>query len=73
MHQVPSGTNADHYILKLAEEEDAKILSNDAFREFYDEFRDINSRRIPYKFTNGKITIGSSAKPKNKEHPPKNL
>ncbi len=64
VHQVPSGTNADHYILKLAEEEDAKILSNDAFREFYDEFRDINSRRIPYNFIQGKITIGSSAKPK---------
>ncbi|PKL71115.1 MAG: Zc3h12a-like ribonuclease, partial [Methanobacteriales archaeon HGW-Methanobacteriales-2] len=40
VHQVPAGTNADHYILNLAEEEDAKILSNDAFREFFDEFRD---------------------------------
>jgi hypothetical protein len=64
VHQVPAGTTADHYILNLAEEQDAKILSNDAFREFYDEFRDINSRRIPYNFKGENIVIGSSAQPK---------
>jgi hypothetical protein len=62
--QVPSGTTADHYILKMAEDEDAKILSNDVFREYNDEFQDISSRRIPYKFIDGNITIGSSSKPK---------
>ena len=62
--QVPSGTTADHFILKIAEEEDAKILSNDNFREYYDEFRDINSRRIPYNFVNGEVSIGRSSKPK---------
>lgn len=62
--QVPSGTTADHFILKMAEEEDAKILSNDVFREYNDEFQDISSRRIPYSFKNGEITIGSSSKPK---------
>jgi hypothetical protein len=62
--QVPSGTTADHYILKLAEEENAKILSNDVFREYFDEFQDINSRRIPYSFKDGAIDIGTSSKPK---------
>lgn len=64
VQQVPSGTTADHYILKLAEEEDAKILSNDVFREYFDEFQDINSRRIPYQLKYGEIEIGSSSKPK---------
>ncbi len=64
IQQVPSGTTADNYILKMAEEEDAKILSNDVFREYYDEFQDINSRRIPYTFKNGKISVGTSSKPK---------
>jgi hypothetical protein len=63
-HQVPSGTTADHYILKLAEEDDAKILSNDVFREYFDEFQDINSRRIPFTLKNGEIDIGTSSKPK---------
>jgi Zc3h12a-like Ribonuclease NYN domain len=62
--QVPSGTTADHFILKMAEDEDAKILSNDVFREYNDEFQDISSRRIPYSFKEGNITIGSSSKPK---------
>jgi len=64
IQQVPSGTTADHFILKMAEDEDAKILSNDVFREYNDEFQDISSRRIPYNFKEGVINIGSSSKPK---------
>ncbi len=62
--QVPSGTTADHFILKIAEEEEAKILSNDIFREYNDEFKDIASRRIPYSVKSGEIIIGTSSKPK---------
>jgi hypothetical protein len=61
---VPSGTTADHFILKIAEDEDAKILSNDVFREYNDEFQDISSRRIPYSFKDDNIIIGNSSKPK---------
>ena len=64
VQQVPSGTTADHFILKLAFEEDCKILSNDNFREFNDEFHDINNRRIPFTFVEDAISIGSSSKPK---------
>ena len=38
IEEVPIGNNADHFILNLAEEEHAKILSNDKFRDFKDEF-----------------------------------
>ncbi len=62
--QVPSGTTADYFILKIAEDEDAKILSNDVFREYNDEFQDISSRRIPYSFKDNNIIIGTSSKPK---------
>jgi len=64
VQQVPSGTTADHFILKIAEEENCKILSNDNFREFRDEFQDINNRRIPFNFIEDKISIGTSSKPK---------
>lgn len=64
IQQVPSGTTADHFILKIAYEENAKILSNDVFREYNDEFKDIASKRIPYSMKDGKIVIGSSSKPK---------
>ena len=61
---VPAGTIADHYILNLAYEEDAKILSNDFFRDYQDEFQDINSRRLPYRVKNGRFQIGKPAPPK---------
>lgn len=64
IQQVPAGTAADHFILKIAEEQDAKILSNDGFREYMDEFQDIKSRRIPYTLKDGKISVGAPSKPK---------
>ena len=64
VQQVPAGTTADHFILKIAYDEDGKILSNDNFREFNDEFHDINNKRIPFSFVDNKISIGSSSKPK---------
>ncbi|MBI5680815.1 MAG: Zc3h12a-like ribonuclease [Methanobacterium sp.] len=64
IHQVPAGTTADHFILKIAEDENGKILSNDIFREYNDEFKDIASRRIPYNIKEGKVFIGKASKPK---------
>lgn len=64
IEEVPSGNNADHFILELAEEENAKILSNDLFREFNDEFKDIQSRRLPFSFDGENIRIGQAKKPK---------
>lgn len=62
--EVPVGTIADHYILELAEEENAKILSNDKFRDFYSEFPDLKSMRIPFSIKDDKLIIGKSKKPK---------
>ncbi|MGL6298287.1 MAG: NYN domain-containing protein [Methanobacteriaceae archaeon] len=63
---VPRGTDADHFILNLASKENSKILSNDNFREYFDEFKDINSMRIPYSIDikKGEIKFGESKKPK---------
>lgn len=62
--EVPAGTNADHFILNIAEEEKAKVLSNDYFKEFKDEFKDLQSMRIPFHFEGKNVKLGSSAKPK---------
>lgn len=62
--EVPVGTIADHFILELADEEDAKILSNDKFRDFASEFPDIKSMRIPFSFKNGDLVMGKARKPK---------
>ncbi len=60
IEEVPVGNNADHFILKLAEEENAKILSNDKFRDFKDEFFNIDSMRIPFSFDGSKLVMGKS-------------
>jgi len=70
---VPAGTIADHYILNLAYEQDAKILSNYFFRDYQDEFQDIDSRRLPYRVKNGRFQIGKPAPPKKVKLTTKNL
>mgnify|MGYP003322159949 CR=1 FL=1 len=62
--EVPAGTVADHYILELAEEEGAKVLSNDKFRDFASEFPDLRSMRLSFSMSGDKLVIGKSKKPK---------
>ena len=62
--EVSVGTIADHYILTLAEEENAKILSNDKFRDFSSEFPDIQSMRISFSIENNNFILGKAKKPK---------
>ncbi|KZX15362.1 NYN domain-containing protein [Methanobrevibacter filiformis] len=64
IEQVKPGHNADQYILNIANEKNAKILSNDLFREFRDEFHDINNMRIPFSFKDDRIILGKTKKPK---------
>ncbi|WP_409200866.1 NYN domain-containing protein [Methanobrevibacter sp. DSM 116169] len=73
VEQVEAGNNADHFIFELAEKENAKILSNDKFRDFSDEFKDINSKRISFGFDGDKITFGKPKKPKKDKHILQNL
>ena len=41
MEEVPAGNDADHFILEIAYSEKAKILSNDKFRDYAAEFKNI--------------------------------
>jgi tetratricopeptide (TPR) repeat protein len=49
--ETPGGTEADYYILQLAKERDAYMISNDMFKEFYNYFGKewIKSRRITFR------------------------
>lgn len=64
VEEVPSGNDADHFILDIATKENAKILSNDKFRDYADEFRNIKSMVIPFTIENDRLTLGKSGKPK---------
>ena len=65
VEEVPAGNDADHFILEIAYSEKAKILSNDKFRDYSAEFKNINSFRIPFVIKNGRLTFGRPKKPKH--------
>ena len=65
VEEVPAGNDADHFILEIAYSEKAKILSNDKFRDYAAEFKNINSFRIPFVIKDNRLTFGRPKKPKH--------
>ena len=68
VEEVPPGNDADHFILDIATREKAKILSNDKFRDYAAEFRNISSMRIPFVIEKGRLTFGRPKKPKRNKN-----
>ena len=64
VEEVPAGNDADHFILEIANNEKAKVLSNDKFRDYAAEFKNISSMRIPFVIEKGRLTFGKPKKPK---------
>ena len=64
VEEVPAGNDADHFILEIATAEKAKVLSNDKFRDYAAEFKNVSSMRIPFIIDNGRLTFGKPNKPK---------
>ena len=64
VEEVPAGNDADHFILEIASNEKAKVLSNDKFRDYAAEFKNISSMRIPFVIENNRLTFGKPKKPK---------
>ncbi|MCQ2973046.1 MAG: Zc3h12a-like ribonuclease [archaeon] len=64
VEEVPPGNDADYFIIELANNVNAKILSNDKYRDYAAEFRNINSMRIPFSFEGNRLRLGNPKKPK---------
>lgn len=47
IRQAPAGTDADYFILEVAEDDDAIVVSNDDFGEYEHEYNWIEGRRVP--------------------------
>ncbi len=54
---LPARVDGDKFILRLAEEEEAMIVSNDMFKEFRDGAPWIDERRIPYTILEGEVYL----------------
>ncbi|MHA1686037.1 MAG: NYN domain-containing protein [Candidatus Heimdallarchaeaceae archaeon] len=54
---LPARVDGDKFILRLAEEENAMIVTNDLFKEYRDIAPWIDERRIPYTILNGEVYL----------------
>ncbi|MGQ0714533.1 MAG: NYN domain-containing protein [Gemmatimonadaceae bacterium] len=55
--QAPAGTDADYFILSFARELDARVVSNDRFRDRMAEFKELNRRFIRYMIVEGEVVF----------------
>lgn len=57
VHQAPAGTDADYFILSFARELNARILTNDRFRDRAQEFPEERERIIRYMIVDGEVVF----------------
>lgn len=57
VHQAPAGTDADYFILSFAREMNARILTNDRFRDRAQEFAKERERIIRFMIVDGEVVL----------------
>jgi hypothetical protein len=57
MRQAPSGTDADYFVLEIADDTGAIVISNDGFSDYRDEFPWIEERRVPLMIVDGEVQL----------------
>ena len=62
VHQAPAGTDADYFILSFAREMDARILTNDRFRDRAKDFPRERNRVIRYMIVDGEVVLEQRAR-----------
>ena len=62
VRQAPAGTDADYFILSFARELDARVVSNDRFRDRLQDFPDAADRLIRYMIVGNEVVLEKRAK-----------
>lgn len=57
VRQAPAGTDADYFILTFARELDARIVSNDRFRDRLSDFPDASDRLIRFMIVGREVVL----------------
>lgn len=55
IQQAPAGTDADYFLIKLAQEHRAKIVTNDQYDDYIENYPWIEKRRVPLMIVDGDI------------------
>jgi hypothetical protein len=67
--QAPAGTDADYFILSFARELNARILSNDRFRDRIDEFKGEVERIIRFMIVGDSVVLEQRGKRRSGQRP----
>jgi len=57
IRQAPAGTDADYFILSFAREFDARVVSNDRFRDHQDSYADVIERVIRFMVVDHEVVL----------------
>lgn len=57
VRQAPAETDADFFVLKTAEEENAPVISNDLYEPYREQFPWIAERRVPFMIVAGNVEL----------------
>ena len=57
IRQVPAGTDADFFILEVANQHDARIVTNDQYKDYLAQYPWIPERRLPYMIVLGEVHL----------------
>jgi hypothetical protein len=69
VHQAPAGTDADYFVIEVAEQKEGWIISNDRYEPYREAHPWIEERRIPLMIIDETVTLyDKSEVPKDEEH-----
>ena len=71
VRQAPAGTDADYFILSFARELDARIVSNDRYRDRLSAFPDASDRLIRYMIVEGEVVLERRAGKRDRSKAPR--
>lgn len=57
LRQAPAGTDADYFVMEIAKEYDARIVSNDEFQSYQEEYPWIKERRVPLMIVDNHVEL----------------
>jgi hypothetical protein len=57
VRQVPAGTDADYFIIQLSDQFNARVVTNDRYKDYLEQYPWINDRRLPYMIVKGEVVL----------------
>ena len=63
VRQVPAGTDADYFIIQFADQLDARVVTNDRYKGYAEQYPWVMQRRMPYMIVKGEVVLYDGQQP----------